>query len=359
MDDFEIDIDDAPEVIKDAKGNSLAKVPIDYQSMVGFGTLIVGKSSSGKTTLMNNILATLGPLFAQIFCFCGSGVVEEYKKMIPSPFIMDLDDNGIESLNNIVSTRRKIIEAYRAACAPSNIAELFSRLPPEIQARYDADINSRKYQIDKLSEGERQDRITKLKILYIRQYGNKFKDSKDKMTALAMNTNYKTLIIFDDVTSELQSFEKSSNALAKKRPGGIINPGVLKDLFTKARHMEITHIYCLHSLVQIPKEIRSAVKKIVFTSPEVVRWYFENEEKSFSKAVIAVVNGLVFKDKAHTKLIYMPDNEDGKKFGYIEYPVVSTSNITLCGPYVRKMAKFIENFYAKDIPEVSSLFGVK
>ncbi len=309
----------------------------DPSTFINKNTIIYGRTGSGKTTIVRDIMKILQPHFFNVFVVCPT--MSSYDNYIPSNARLDTMDfkfldetiqrqtKATAIYNNIQKYGIRVIEKYGTSEEKNIIANVKFRYEDKEAELNKHGIDPRQREVrmqilqdnynrrlrdvsQHIFEGMRQE-LSKMRIPAFRSSLTFRNQSLTEMSFDIIrfyDINPKLLIIFDDVTGNFKEYEriKSQN-----------NSPLFKDLFTKGRHINITTILTCHNDTAISPEIRGAVHVNIFAFQDSIDLFFERKNNTLVNVSNAAkyFKDEIFRDKtSHYKMIY--DRDISKFFAY-------------------------------------------
>lgn len=252
-------------------------------------TMLYGKSGTGKSYLLNELLAKLKDEFLMMLCFSATADVDKMFPMYaytPHPCIFEGLDIG--KFEEIMETATKRMAKYRASRELVNLVKSAKVLKEVYSSRGDKRaLNSynaimkaiNRYQKEVIDVCDNKDDITnatdnivgmyRILMLSGKTYIKKNsvdleKYAEEQLLCIKyVKLNPYILIVLNDLGDEI-------GALAKK------DRTVFEAFFNKGRHMGITTVILLQNPYQISKQARQAVNNHIFTTTDVFQQYIES-----------------------------------------------------------------------------------
>lgn len=275
----------------------LEDIKFNYKLFLDKSTLIIGESSSGKSTIIKDIAHTLTPHIDQIIVISPSDIKNRSFSgyMVPAPCVHKTITDKL--LNDIWQRQEALGNIYVRANNPAVLRKLFEKVANEDAKKVVKDVFSRKIQCerelkenatgdisDKLKEidDDAKDLVHKIYKHYIgnniHAYNKNTLTRDEKLTLQYLNLNPRLLWIFDDCTSLLTKF--------KKHP-------VIQELFYQGRWSFITLLIATHTDKVLDPEIKSNSFLKIFTQEPAARMYFKRESTGGDKTSISAALGAI------------------------------------------------------------------
>lgn len=315
-------------------GSSIEMFNKDYNKFFNRTTIIYGRTDSGKSTIINELMFLLKDHISIPFVICESSVVikaSPYFNKIPNPLIkFSATKAWFEEVLKFQKGRTAIFITANDIC---NLKILFDKINSSAGNEIEQSIicNSEKYinmimANTKLSNSQRKkqkDKIEKtqathLKKLY-KNYVRKYKTTLECIKDLTpdeiccinyLDFNPSLLIIYDDCAANFKSWVKSSTSI--------------KEIFYNGRHYNITQIISVQDDKEIDSELRKNALISIFTTERSATSNFERKSNNYQKDEVkyaAICSKKIFDindygmEKNFRKLIYML-NAGNKPFQY-------------------------------------------
>lgn len=277
-----------------------------------YTTIILGTSSSGKTTVAKHIIMALAKETTYLYAFVnGPEAEKEASNLTSRVFISDKITE--EKLSKIWDRQEAFASLYKLSNDVDILKTLYDKVKTDKSEDYLGRIESarekirRKFGTKGLSKAK-QDMIKKAndafdnakKIIYKKTIkSNKAELNKQKLTKQQYTViryinlpKPNMIIFFDDVSEQFKSLPSSAK-------------NVLYEIFTQSRHKFVTIVMNLHDDTRQESDIRKAVRNIIFCSSDKIGAYFSRQ---YSKDVI--------KKKEQNSLREILDNNEQNKIFY-------------------------------------------
>lgn len=319
-------------------------------------TLIYGKTESGKSTIIHDIMYSCREYIPIVTVFAPTNDSNNaYTEKIP--FALIHKEPTIELLQNIMDRQKTVSNIYKISNNMELLKQLFDKVASENVIRLEMDIIDRAEKSIRSIEMSDQNKPTKkkskekikktsencLKKLYKQTiHTNRIKleteyelskNEKSVIKFLYINPNF--MLILDDCGNIFKTFCKK-------------NPELMKDIFYNGRHNHFTTIISAQDDKEIESEFRKNAHVSIFTTEQITNANFTRSSNNFSKQEknkSALVANAVFKqdaneDKHFRKLVYIQSEND--PFYYMEATL--REDFQMCDPHIWK---YIENLPKK------------
>lgn len=304
-------------ILKD--GKTIPEFTLTASKLLDKTIVIYGKSNSGKTVIVKNILKVLKDYIPIPFVISPTEPANRsYESFIDKTLIhYDLgldkkDDNFLDKLWEWQSMRASI---YNKVNRPEIIRSLYNRIRTDEDDKIIRQIENKKKSAIESSAFAKHDEVEKAykelitkylqkKIILKKSVLQKYKGTmnEDELYSLSyIDMNPRIVLIFDDCAAEFrQCFSKP----------------VFKRLFYQGRHSYITSIFCNQDDTDLPANLRKNVAVNIFTQPAVAKANFERGSNKYSKDMIAKAN-TIFPEIfiGYRKLVFI-DNDSSKHMFY-------------------------------------------
>jgi hypothetical protein len=322
-------------------GCSLKWFVKDYNHFLNKTTLIYGRTNSGKSVIIDEIMFLLKDHIPIPFVICESSVT-----ISSSPYVDKLPNNCIKSgatkewLEQFMSNQKGKAALYKTANDFKIIKKVFDKIKTSeiIETEKSVKDYGEKY-IDAINNNSRFDfsqkkeqivKITNIqKTHLINLYKTTIRKNKFKLETGGdltpdeiccvnyLDFNPNVLLIYDDCAANFKTWVKESTSI--------------KEMFYNGRHYYITQIIT----AQDDKEIDSALRKnaliSIFTTQQSATANFERKSNSYSKSEIK-------KAELCIKKIFNDDNKvNFKKLVYLQNGTSS--------PFCYTIANIYEDFH--------------
>jgi predicted ATP-binding protein involved in virulence len=295
-------------------------------------TIIYGKTGSGKSTIIDEIMYLLKDHIAVPFVICQSSITVE-----SSPYYGKIPNNCIKSnvtkewLETFMENQKGKAALYRTANNINNIKSVFDRIKNNDSAHLEASIQQQTEKVinitnsnPKLDFAEKKTRIKDIEnirdknlILLYKTTIRKNKLSLESDKTLSHNekccVNYldfnpNAMLIFDDCASKFKTWVRDSTTI--------------KEMIYNGRHYYITQVISAQDDKEIDSELRKNAMVSAFTTQQSATANFERKSNSYLKPEIkraALCAKRIFSTndngKNYKKMIYL-QNGDTNPFAY-------------------------------------------
>lgn len=324
--------------------NKLPKFNWELAYFLDRTTVLYGASSSGKSTIIKQIMKILKPHIEQVIIVCPTeettpsyaGIVDpvlihyEMRKDIPNPKTKkenNVENSGIRFLNYIWDRQSALMATYKKANSIKAIDKLYKRLPDDakreirkyteltnqkknsyisaINHKYAFDDVTRKKKIEEMDESFLE-LLKKMRKKYIRDHYSQLirisnLDEDEKYVLNYIDLNPRLLLILDDCAGDYKKVFKSEE---------------MSKFFYRARHVRITMILSCQDDKDIPPPLRRNVFVNFYTQEQTALSCFNNTSNSYSKELqnqAKDISKTAFREKFR-KLVFIRENQPGKQF---------------------------------------------
>jgi ABC-type dipeptide/oligopeptide/nickel transport system ATPase subunit len=309
---------------------SIPEKELSYPMFIDKLTCIYGKSGSGKTTIMIDMLYLLRKQVDQIIIFSQTDKQTKSfsREIVPIPLIYE--DISSETLHRIYERQIAMATTYNQIWDDGFVSALFGRLGLGKVAQIIEEIKSKMNNTDDLTESEMsckkiqcEEYIQNIYRKYINENSEKLANmnlSEGETKALKyINFNPRLIILFDDCSALFNKVKKDT---------------VINKLFFQGRHARITTILALHSDKLIDPEQKKSVFVSIFTDAFTANSYFDkastgldSANKNRAKCAVRVAFIQTLKNQ---KLLYI-SNEDQ----FYRMTATLRADFQFCAPIVR------------------------
>jgi len=271
--------------------NWFAKEPTRFFNRT---TLLFGRTDSGKTTIIDEIMKLVENYIGVVFIIAQSSVTVEssdYYGKVPSISIKNNIDT--EWLEEFMNRQKGIATLYRVANNIKNLKMVFDFIKTNESSdleticlkkaqKYIDNINQN-HQLDFAQKKEKVTSITKTKEKYLRELYKKYirqnKVYLEKKSSLSqdetccinyLDLNPNVLLVYDDCASMFKKWCKDSP--------------IIKEVFYNGRHSYITQIISAQDDKEIDSELRKNALVSIFTTSQAASSNFGRAANGFSKA---------------------------------------------------------------------------
>jgi hypothetical protein len=290
--------------------------------------IFYGPSGSGKTFVIYNYMYIMSDLFPVVFVFAPTNDEKhDFDKHVPWPLIFE--EFGITDIRDVYWRQKAATNDYNKANNLKILHKLFMRVANgkakqhyrkllsmrekflEQADRTCKDTSIRKAKMEEIEELFKFKMIRFYKHIispYSKRLMNQNLSQEEKTALVNINLNPRTLVIFDDATTEVLGLIKEGK---KKVKGEATKDGeVIKNFFFKGRWANITHWYAMHDDTGLDSDIRKNAFYSVFCNKQVALAFFTRKANSFTlveqKRAEAIINAVFDKKTAPkwAKLVY-------------------------------------------------------
>lgn len=295
---------------------ALQELEVNYSLFLNRTTIIYGKSGTGKSTIIADILYSLRPHAEQIIVIAPTDPTNHTydRGLVPLPCIhYNITDKLLDAF---WERQEAMVGRYYEANKPEVLQSLFDRCPTAGKMRSVIDEIKRKMRDCEaeindmiIGEGEKETKIKRMRekyeefiIMIMRKVINENcsqlaranLSEKESLSLKYLNINPNIVLIFDDCTEQLDKF--------KKHP-------VMQRIFFAGRHNRITAIVAAHTDKSLDSAIKGNCFVTMFTEPASANiYYFGRTTMGFDKdAKNAAANAIkcAFTPAArHQKLVH-------------------------------------------------------
>lgn len=344
--------------------------------------IFYGPSGSGKTASIYNYMYLMKDIFPTVFVFAPTESEKgDFGKHVPSPMIFE--ELTIGNIRNIYLRQKEASRIYKIANDVTVLRSLFERvasaesirLHSHLERLKEIAIEKTNRQYPGISEmGLRKSKINEIIDIFsnkivqfykkiISPYAEQLKNrnditKKEKYALKFLGLNPRTLIIFDDATSELLNLIKEGKKKLKGQNSGENNE-VLKAFFFKGRWANITHFYSFHDDGGLDTDIRKNAFYSVFCDQQVALAFFQRTANNFSsvekKKAEAIIN-VVFDKSVSPRFAKLVYAREEKKFYYLVADEVP-EDFKMCSRVVRNYCEKVKK--KTDMIDTSNPFSKK
>jgi len=337
--------------------------PIRKTNMIFLNKSVIfyGPSGSGKTTAIYNYMYIMFDIFPTVFIFAPTENQKgDFGKHVPAPLIFE--EFGIKNIRDIYLRQKAATSIYNNANNLKVLHGLFMRVANakakqfqkklvllREKAKHQAasmytDLGARKAKLEEIDDMFKYKLIRFYKRIiepYTRRLKTQDLTKEEKFAIKYLNFNPRTLIVFDDATTELLELIKEGK---KKVKGEATKDGeIIKHFFFKGRWANITHWYAFHDDNKLDTDIRKNAFYSIFCDIQVALAFFQRTANNFTsiekKRAETIINAVFDKKTApeHAKLVY---SRLEKKFYYLVADNVP-EDFQMCSHAVRKFCSQI------------------
>jgi hypothetical protein len=332
--------------------------PLKKTNMIFLNKSVIfyGPSGSGKTKAIYNYMYIMYDIFPTVFVFAPTENQKgDFGQHVPIPLIFE--EFGVKEVRNIYLRQKAATSIYNNANNLKVLHNLFIRVANGKAVQFQkklillkekakhqtaglySDSSVRKAKIEEIEDLFKYKLIRFYKKIigpHIRKLQTQELSKEEKFAIKYLNFNPRTLIVFDDATTELLELIKEGK---KKVKGEITKDGeIIKHFFFKGRWASITHWYAFHDDNKLDTDIRKNAFYSVFCDKQVALAFFQRTANSFTtvekKRAETVINA-VFDEKTAPKWAKLVYSRMEKKFYYLVADDVP-DNFQMCSHAVRK-----------------------
>lgn len=277
-------------------GTNLKWFNNDYNCFLNKTSIIYGRTQSGKSTIIDEIMFLLKDYIAIPFVICQSSIT-----ISSSPYFGKLPNNCIKSgvtkewLENFMEMQKGKAAIYKTANDIKTLKNLFNKIKTSESGEAEAAIQQygERYVRNisanvRLDFGQKRDQITNINNIQELHLVTLYKKSirKNKFTLENNSTlapderccvnyldfNPNTMLIFDDCAASFKKWVKESTSI--------------KEMFYNGRHYYITQIISSQDDKELESELRKNALVSIFTTQQAATANFERKSNSYSKSEI-------------------------------------------------------------------------
>lgn len=304
--------------------SSYRKNPFDVDVFLGRTTIVAGISNSGKSFILNSIIASLAKHIRSLLIYSGSAETDKFFPMKnytdPRLIKTTLD---IESLQQVIDTAAELTAKYREVMNPIYLEAAAAKLI-RLYKRYItcmSQINTLAAAVVKIKEefaampdpskvdieNYKDKLVAKYKLILthikrcIVQYKIKVTDAALSLVLDCVTFNPNIAIVINDLTDEYDALSKAQK-------------GVVNAILNKGRHCGVTLIILIHSWTGFGTTIRNSAPVIIFTGSELLVSYTTLQKikgteltafKNANEAIIAQDRALPEGERQYTCVLFI------------------------------------------------------
>lgn len=339
------------------------EMKLSHTTFLNASIILYGASKSGKTNTTKYLINLLNRHIPVVICFCPTNAMNKtYSGILPDACIHD--EVNYECVANIYAYQRSKRLFYQEINNLDNLTNIVNKFGiknafADMQQSIDK-ANAIKQQllsanlpgVDDVEKAINTYQINKLK-LTLQNYINSIKPElrRERLALLTeieqkivnnLYFNPNLLLIFDDCTSELAALIKEGDK--EKDPQ---RRGIIKNLFTKGRHYNITVIVCIHSPAALATEIRNNARFSVMGTKNVALNFVANTLRN-GKTDMSVIRGMhdpTINPNRFTKAVY--DNNETRWY-HMTAPKMDNVKVVACSPILRSYCETLHKHANKD-----------
>jgi hypothetical protein len=298
-------------------GNIVSYMKIKSKDFLNKSILIYGRTGSGKSTILEDIIFNLKDIIPSIVVITSTNI-DAYSNIIPKQCIhKEVDQNLI---SKIVERQEAAVEHYKKLNNLDILLPIFLKYSTQNERndlkQYDIILNQcqNKYmnnndityeqkmiKINTMKNINKKKKIEYIKKTLIRNKNNhSYNLSQDEKSVLKYCTfNPHMLLILDDCAHSIKSWGKFPE---------------MADLFFNGRHKYITTIIALQNDKLLPSALRENARINIFTTQESAIGFFTNKTNNFSKTEIKnseEASNVIFNNNEglYNKMIYFTEKD--------------------------------------------------
>lgn len=297
-------------------GSDYPEYKLEAKNILDKSVLVLGRSGSGKSTIVRDILSTLNSHIDQAIVI--NPTIDDndgYTGIIPRVCI---HKSLSETLLTAIWQRQEALCAkYKEVSRPAVIESLYNRSKTDRDDRMINHVKERMQEdiaaVD--GDGRAAENIKKLCegfILSIKKkaiareseriYGSLSAEEKETIKRLSFNP--RLALIFDDCTSEIEEHKNSK---------------MLREIFFAGRHKLITLIIIVHDDGALKPAVKKSSACIIFTDSKSANSFFtrqnngfsSDERRKFNKAASDIISP---SDRPYQKMVFLQDRGQAMSF---------------------------------------------
>lgn len=268
---------------------------ISPRQVLGRVSVIIGKSGSGKTTIVKDFINSISNDIEQAFVISQTAEVNgDYSGIIPEVCIHKHID--IDFLKEIQERQEAFRVAYENINEPSLINGLFRRCASDRISAKIAKINEEIArsiaEIKKETRNTEEDikKLESMKDDLIAAIKKKtISDSRERLYSQSLTEaekycvdhiffNPNLLLIFDDCTSEIEALK---------------NKPEFKEIFYASRHRKITVLMIAHTDKALLGDLKKSAAFLIFTDKGTANSYFDRKTNDIDNGTKRLARGLI------------------------------------------------------------------
>ncbi len=282
---------------------------LEVKNILDKSVLVLGRSGSGKSTIVRDILKTLNGHIDQAVVV--NPTIDDndgYTGIVPRACIhKSLSE---ELLQSIWDRQEALCAKYKEVNRPHIIASLYERSKSDRSERTIARVRARMQEdIDAVSDDARaaenikklcEEFILSVKKNEIARAAPRISSSltaDERETIKHLSLNPRLALIFDDCTSEIEEHKKSK---------------MLREIFYAGRHKMITLIIIVHDDGALKPAVKKSSACIIFTDSKSANSFFTRqnngfsaeERKKYNRAASDIISP---PDKQYQKMVFLQD----------------------------------------------------
>lgn len=335
--------------------DGIHKLDLNADLFINKTTILVGRTKSGKTFFIKNILSAVKEYMACVFVICPTdGSHGTYSDIIDAAFIYDIpyaDTSGTEYkdpqkyfFKKFYDRQKSISAVYRKAneikqlkhlaysISKPNISKFFKHEEDKIKKEYKMlrrkleNVKDRS-KVDNLLEEMRDRRTKKYNELYktsICKYEDDLLKHNESLSSDIQHTlkyfdiNPHVLLILDDCAADLKR---------------VLSSNVFRPYFYQNRWCNISLIIACQDDSDLPPNLRKNASTIIFTTSKVAQCSFDRKTDGHTKSETVRANKYIseiFKDDHdHMKMAYIQDDPTDINFYAVKAKKIKLKKVKL------------------------------
>ncbi len=281
-------------------------------------TVIYGKTNSGKSTIVKDILYRMKDWFPLVFIVSPTEPSNHSYSSTVSPLLIRTDFSSTISdkkslLDDLLELQEMKTKMYEKASALPLLKQIYDMHPkPEMTKRIAQATEKANTMIDGSKDEGTKERVRgSLNAMLIqlykahivmnkRVYKRMTLDEDQKYAVKYADLNPRVLLIMDDCAADLKQFW---------------NKTVFRKIFYQGRHSNISALICCQDDTDLPAPLRKNVTSSIFTRDTVFVGYFEKTANGYSKKTRQKVQEIAAKAfTGHNKVIYIESDKTERFF---------------------------------------------
>tara|TARA_B110000908_G_scaffold113440_1_gene133080 strand:+ start:5799 stop:6890 length:1092 start_codon:yes stop_codon:yes gene_type:complete len=307
-------------------GKSIPEFSMNASKLLDKTIVIYGKSNSGKTVIVKNILKALQDYIpVPIVISPTEPSNRSYEKFIDKTLIhygltVEKGEEGL--LEKIWEWQSMRASIYNKSNRSDVIRSLYNRVKTDEDDKKIRQIETKKKEKITTTALAKHEEVGKIFDEFIVKFLKKCicnrKHLLDKYKAtlnedelyslMYIDLNPRIILIFDDCAADLRQY---------------FNKPIFRRIFYQSRHSYITSIFCNQDDTDLPANLRQNVAINIFTQPAIAKGNFERGSNRYSKEMITRANNLyqeVF--VGHRKLIFIDNDPNDNCFYHMTAKII-------------------------------------
>tara|TARA_R110002033_G_scaffold55527_3_gene104441 strand:+ start:351 stop:1406 length:1056 start_codon:yes stop_codon:yes gene_type:complete len=287
-------------------------LPKDYSMYIDKMTTIYGKSNSGKSFLIKEIIKILSPYIPNILVFGSMNIADDYSLYVPENAI--IHDLTVDGFKAILARQEQVALLYKEGRNVKKLLKMFDKVATsdekqtlaKISYKFDKEIGNIKRlrceyarkagKINKLNDiKEKAHREYYQKILKRHKNDSRF-NTHEKAVIQYFDVNPRMLIVMDDCAPILDPLKKDMS--------------LIKAAF-QGRHSFITSVFAMQNTTMMPAPLRQNSMLLLFTTSAAVNNFFDNNAagQKHNHKVARQYADAIFgaNENHHKKMAFIPD----------------------------------------------------